>query len=388
MQEYNVNTIESEAGFRVLFEYASIGIIVVSKQGTIQIINPSAEQLFGYSNAELMGQPMEVLIPEHLKSKHVQHREGYFDKPKARPMGLGLELYAQKKDGTVFPVEISLAHYEYTGERLAVAFVSDITKRKEAEHKLKKINEELENRVRERTLELSDALEKQKELNELKSRFVSMAAHEFRTPLSAILSSISLIEQYVGRGEEEKKIKHIGRIKSSIKNLTSILNDFLSLDKLEQGKTEIEFGSIHLGDFCRDLVEEVSGILKTGQRIELVHKGEMEITLDRKILRNVLLNLLSNAIKYSGENKEIILSTTVNTNRVVIAVKDAGIGIPDEEQKYMFRKFFRATNVETIQGTGLGLNIVKRYVELMDGSINFVSKTGEGTTFVIEFPKY
>lgn len=386
MKEKTTTSLESEAGFRVLFQYATIGIVVVGDRGRIQIVNPSAEELFGYSNAELIGQSIEVLIPDHLKKKHEQHRENYFHAPKARPMGLGMELYAKKKSGEIFPVEISLGHYELSGEKLAVAFVTDITKRKEAEQKLKKINEELENRVKERTLELSDALERQKEMNDMKSRFVSMASHEFRTPLSAVLSSISLIEQYIGRGEEEKQRKHIDRIKASVKNMTGILNDFLSLDKLEQNKVEVEKGSFNLPEFAEDIAEELQGIMKKGQRIAYSHKGAETIVQDKKILRNIFLNLLSNAVKYSEENKEIHFSTTVQDYRATVVIKDNGIGIPYEEQKHLFGKFFRATNVDTIQGTGLGLNIVKRYVDLIYGSVRFTSTPGEGTTFTVEFP--
>lgn len=386
MEQYTTS-LENEAGFRVLFECATISILVVGESGNIELANPCAQELFGYSNGELIGQPIELLIPMELRSKHIHHREGYFERPKTRPMGLGMELYARKKDGRVFPVEISLGHYEIAGEKLAVAFVTDITKRKEAEDNLKKINEELEIRVRDRTLELTEALEREKELGELKSRFVSMASHEFRTPLSAVLSSASLIEQYSLPDQEEKRKKHINRIKSSVKNLTGILNDFLSLDKLEQGKVEVEKDVFDLAEFTDDLLEETHTILKTGQHITCTYSGTNEIVQDRKVLRNVLINLLSNASKYSDEGKEIVLDIEVKDNRVRFSVRDKGIGIPEEEQKNLFGKFFRARNALNIQGTGLGLNIVTRYVELLDGTIEFTSKLNEGTTFTVTFPQ-
>ena len=213
-----------------------------------------------------------------------------------------------------------------------------------------------------------------------------MASHEFRTPLAAILTSLSLLESYSKEGHEEKRRKHADRIKASVTNLVGILNDFLSVDKLEQGKVEIVKEIVDLHLFSIDIMEEVNGMLKQGQRINFGHRGEKQILLDKKILKNVLLNLLSNAIKYSEENKEIHFFMEVSENLVSIKVEDEGIGIPEEEQKHLFDKFFRAKNVGTIQGTGLGLNIVKKYVELLDGSINFTSAHNVGTTFIIEIP--
>src|SRR5574337_1675578 len=230
MSLQEVSVLEGEAGFRALFQYATVRIVVIGREGRIELVNPCALDLFGYEPGELVGKPLEILIPGDLRKEHEHHRNNYFKRPKARPMGYGMDLYAQKKDGKIFPVEISLGHYELEGQQFAVAFVTDTSKRKEAELASVKAKEELERRVKERTMELNEALEREKKINEMKSRFVSMASHEFRTPLSAILSSISLIEQYIRNGEEEKRTKHIDRVKSSVKNLTSILNDFLSLD--------------------------------------------------------------------------------------------------------------------------------------------------------------
>ncbi len=384
--EEKIIAVESEAGFRVLFEYATLGILVTNANGRIELANPGATKLFGYDTAELTGQLIEILIPEGLRHRHVQHRDKYFDKPKARPMGLGMELFAKKKDGTIFPVEISLGHYQLGGEQLAVAFITDISARKESEQKLRKSNEELENRVRERTLELTEALEHQKEINELKSRFVSFASHEFRTPLSTILSSIALVDRYIDLNNEEKRKKHIERIKSSVKTLTFILNDFLSLDKLEQGKIEAEKETFDLELFVRDVLEEMDGLLKEGQKIVFHYDGIRKITKDKEILRNVLLNLLSNAVKYSTEDKLITLNAIVAADMAIIEVIDQGIGVPEDEHKFLFNKFFRAKNAINFQGTGLGLNIVKRYMELMNGTIDFESQLNEGTKVTIKFP--
>ncbi len=371
--------LDSKAGFRALFEYATVGIIVVSKEGRIELANPFTEKLFGYKQEELVRQPIEILVPEALRERHVHHRENYVRKPKVRPMGLGLNLLARRKNGTEFPVEISLGYYQLEDEQLAVAFITDITDRN-------RHRDELEAKVKERTLELTQSLEREKELNEMKSRFVSIASHEFRTPLSTIMTSISLIGAYNKEGQEDKRKKHIDRINSAVNNLTNILNDYLSLDKLGQGKVEIIKESFDIHRFASEIVEEVNGLLKPGQHIVVLHQGDKVVFQDKKILKNMFLNLLSNAIKYSGEEQEILLSIEVSNNYVIIQVKDHGIGIPKEEQKNLFTKFFRAKNASNIQGTGLGLYIVSKYVELLDGVIGFSSIPDHGTTFTIEFP--
>lgn len=381
MKELDSLSLESEAGFKALFQYATIGILVVSSGGRIELSNPCADKLFGYAKAELSGQPIELLVPEAFRHSHVQHREGYFEKPKARPMGYGLNLFARKKDGTQFPVEISLSHYQLNQESLAVAFITDVTERR-------RFNDELEAKVKERTLELTQSLEREKELNDMKSRFVAMASHEFRTPLSAILSSLTLAESYTKAEQEDKRQRHINRIRASVKNLTMILDEFLSLDKVEQGKVEIERESFDLYDFAEDLIEEVNGMLKQDQHIHFAYSGLRDIVQDKRILRNIMLNLLSNAIKYSGEQQTVDLDIDADSGgrMVTIKVRDEGIGIPEEEQKNLFNKFYRAKNATNIQGTGLGLTIVKQYVELLNGRIGFSSEPNQGTTFTIEFP--
>jgi PAS domain S-box-containing protein len=246
---------------------------------------------------------------------------------------------------------------------------TDITERKRAEEEIHK------------------AWEREKELGELKSRFISMTSHEFRTPLSAILSSADLIEAYQDGGQQEKRLRHTNRIKSAVSNLTGILNDFLSLSKLEEGKVQCEPVPCHVASFCNEVLEELHALLKPGQHVRAVPiPEELEIVVDKKLLKNVLYNLLSNAIKYSPDGKPIDFLATVSGEGLHIRIRDYGIGIPEEEQQHLFTRFFRAHNVENIQGTGLGLNIVKRYLELMQGNITFESKLGEGTVFSVQIP--
>jgi PAS domain S-box-containing protein len=299
----------------------------------------------------------------------------------------------------------------------------DISDLREAEHRILSMNAELEKRVSRRTEELAAAInqllninkklefeiqerksaedalrekekalrkayEREKELNNLKSRFVSMASHEFRTPLSTILSSAELIEAYNEMGQDAKRVKHILRIRSAVNNLTSILNDFLSLSKLEEGKVISQPMEFVLNDFCDDLLEDILPLLKPGQKV-ITSEGNRNtvIFLDHKILKNILLNLFSNAIKYSEQDKSIYFEFFMDDKMLHFSIRDEGIGIPAEEHEYLFTRFFRAHNVENIQGTGLGLNIVKRYLELMEGIIQFESTLGVGTRFQISLPR-
>jgi PAS domain S-box-containing protein len=246
----------------------------------------------------------------------------------------------------------------------------------------------LEKQVRDRTKELVKSLEKEKELNELKSQFMSIASHEFRTPLSTILSSVSLLSHYNTEEHKFKHNKHIRRVQSMVKNLTTILNDFLSLSRLQEKeiKTEPEFFDII--QFSRSVIEDMQTVAKDKQKLTYQHIGKVEnIETDPHILKNILINLLSNAIKYSKEKTTINLITQLIGNQLIIQIIDKGIGIPKEEQSFLFDRFFRASNVENEQGTGLGLNIVKHYMDLLSGTISFTSKLGEGSTFILKIPQ-
>lgn len=246
------------------------------------------------------------------------------------------------------------------------------------------VRNKLEEKVKERTSELADALEREKKTHEMKSAFVSMASHELRTPLGTILSSATLAGTYSQPDQQPNREKHLGRIKSSVNHLTDLLNDFLSIGRLEEGKVQIDTERFNLKEFFQDISAELDGMKKTQQNIRIGYIGAEEVHLDKKILRNIMLNLLSNAIKYS--NDDIDLGAEVKDNTVTLTVKDQGIGIPEGQQKNMFNKFFRASNASAIQGTGLGLNIVKLYVDLLGGNIDFTSVEREGTTFVITLP--
>lgn len=216
-----------------------------------------------------------------------------------------------------------------------------------------------------------------------------MASHEFRTPLSTILSSASLIAKYTDYTPEteEKKLKHIERIKSSVNHLTDILNDLLSLSKLEEGVLHNNPEVFDIIKFSGDIIQDMQTLAKEKQTIVYKHEGvNTQVNLDLKFLKQIITNLLSNAIKFSPENEQIDLITQIDNSELIIKVKDRGIGVDEKEQGRLFERFFRAQNVENIPGTGLGLNIVAKYVELMKGNIEFKSKLNEGTTFIIKLP--
>lgn len=401
MNSSHIIQMEGKEGIEALFLFATEGILVVNDKGEIIRINPSSERLFGYEKDELIGKKIEVLIPRRLTDRHIGHRERFGENPHARAMGSGMELFGLKKDGSEFPVEISLSPYSNSDGKFVIAFIVDISIRKQAEEKLKNYSAELERQVKNRTLileeaieelektkkDLNKALEKEKELNELKSRFVSMASHEFRTPLTTMMSSLSLVTKYGQQNDKTNQDKHVSKIKTSINNLTDILNDFLSVSKLEEGRIDNIPEEVDLKLFIDDIVSEMQSMALSGQKIIHSHSGNAKAYLDKKLLKNVLFNLVSNAIKFSPSGSAIEVATQVQNSSVRISVIDKGIGISKNDQKHLFERFFRGHNATHIQGTGLGLNIVSKYAELMNGTLSFESKEGEGTTFTIIIPQ-
>jgi PAS domain S-box-containing protein len=401
--------------FKELFSHANESIVVVDDKGVIQMMNPAAEKYFGYISEELKGKKVEVLIPEDVAKRHQEQRSAYAKEPHARKMGIGFDLHAKRKDKSTFPVEISLSPFVYNQKNFVIAFIIDITQRKAIEHEvvkhqqklelltkeLKASNEKLEIKVQDRTKvlqealheieksrsELKEALEKEKQLNELKSRFLSMASHEFRTPLTTILSSATLISEYPLTEQNDKRMKHVERISSAVNNLNDILTDFLSLSKIEEGKVDAVFRDFNIKSLVTDLIDELKGLYKKEQNISFEHSGPEVTSLDPKLLKNILVNLISNALKFSDEGKTVNIQVKNTVKTLSISVADAGIGISEDDKEHLFQRFFRGQNATNIQGTGLGLNIVAKFVELMNGNIQVESEINKGTTFILRFKK-
>ena len=405
---------------KAVIDTAIDGILTIDAKGIVETMNPAAAILFGYDTDEVIGNNIKMLMPNPDKAKHDVYLKRYHETKKPRIIGIGREVQGQRKDGSTFPFRLAVSEVILNDRVIFTGIIHDLTNVKKAEDEIKVLNKKLEKKVVDRTYELEktvnkllstnsqlnkevterleaegklrmqetelkDALNKEKELNELKSRFVSMASHEFRTPLTSILSSAAIIGKYDKTDQQENREKHIKRIKSAVTNLTGILNDFLSLSKLEEGLVEVQLQELNLDHLCQEVIIATEGMRKGKQNIiHTAHGDDPHIIVDERILKNILFNLLSNAIKYS--DADIHCDLYFEEDHFTIKVIDQGIGIPLEDQKYLFSRFFRAGNVTNIQGTGLGLNIVKEYVDILNGEITCESVHEEGTTFTVTIP--
>lgn len=349
--------------FVKLFYESPIGI-VISRLETGEIVdcNKAYCELIHYSKSELIG---KTAVQLNILSSVSQHNE-IVSGAKNNGTARDIEVQLKPRDGQPVWVSISMQSIQIRDEHCLLSAILDMTAHKEAEEKIRQ------------------ALNSEIELNKLKSNFVSLASHEFRTPLTAILSSAFLLNNYVSGENKEKVGKHLMRIKSSVNLLTSILDEFLSLTKIEEGKVEPKKEKINLKETIETVCRNFNGLAKPGQRIVYEHTGEEEIYSDPVLLGNIVNNLLSNAVKYSGDNDEILVSSVVNS-RIHLSVKDQGIGISKEDQAHLFERFFRASNIGNIQGTGLGLHIMKHYLDMLHGSIEVSSEPEKGSEFIVTF---
>lgn len=405
-----------------IIDTAIDGILTIDDQGNIESINPAAAQLFGYQRNEVVGQNIKILMPQPYHSEHDGYIHRYNKTRIPRIIGIGREVQGQKKNGEIFPLRLAISEVKLEQKTIFTGVIQDLTAIHLAKNKIEELNKQLAIKVSQRTyelekvvnkllstnkaltdevrerkevedklrineLELKKALEKEKELNNLKTRFVSMASHEFRTPLASIQSSAAIISRYLTEEDQDKRIKHVKRITNAVGHLTTILNDFLSIDKLENEKFTLNISEINFESFFNKIIDETQALLNNGQNIEFnIHGKRPTLLTDDLALKSVISNLLSNAIKYSDQ--KINCDIFFEQDYYLIAVQDRGIGIPIQDQKYLFARFFRAENAANIQGTGLGLNIVMHYVKLLGGEINFESEENQGSTFSIKIPYF
>jgi len=351
--------------FKQLFNLAPVGYFVLDQNGNILNLNKAASGLIGLSHGELKGKAFSLILNGmSFQDDYYRYRNLMYETSTSQ----SIESEIIRKDGKVLSVLIEslVVKDEKNKFRHFLTTVVDISLQKENER------------------QLEQALAQERELNDLKSRFVSMASHEFRTPLATMLSSVGIMDIHLKNKNIDKCKPHLVRIASSISNLTGILNDFLSLDKLEHGDIKAVKELVDINRSTNLVIKEAELIIRNGQSIAYTHDGDYAFMTDPKIYHSILLNLLSNASKYSGEGAKIELRVMIAGNRLTIEVKDSGIGIPAEEQDKIFSRLFRAKNAGNIEGAGLGLNILKKHIELLNGKISFMSKENAGSTFIVE----
>lgn len=359
--------------------HESLNEIYVFDAETLRFINVNygAQKNIGYLLPEL-----QTMTPLDIKPAYTEaeFREQINILNKDKVHKLEFETLHKRKDGTTYPVNVHLQRTKLGDKAIYIAIVLDITEQKN-------YTEKLEQTVSERTEELRVALASERELNDLKTKFLSLVSHEFKTPLSAIQTSAILLSKYALASQQGKRDKHIKTISDKVNYLNNIINDFLSLEKLEKGKVEYNFSSFKISKVINEVVYNANMILKDGQHINYPDNiDDLSMYQDEKILELALTNLVNNAIKYSSEHTVIDIDIEQKKHTTIFVVRDNGVGIPKKDQKNIFQRYFRAENVLLSQGTGIGLNIVKEHIENLDGKIYFTSKEGVGSEFTIELP--
>lgn len=357
----------------------SLNEIYVWDYDTLKFINVNygAQKNLGYTIEELQKLTPASIKPDFTEDKFrsliAPLKNGTEDK-------IEFEAVHERKDGTTYPVYVNLELSILGDRQVFVAIILDITGQKNYTH-------ELERTVELRTNQLKIALDKEKELNELKTKFLSLVSHEFKTPLSGILTSSMLLSKYTLEEQQAKRDKHIKTITDRVHYLNNILNDFLSIEKLETGKVNYKFTTFRLSKVVNEVVYNSNMLLKEGQQIKYPENiDDISLTQDEKTIELALSNLVHNAIKYSSENTDVIISITQNADHTIFEIIDSGIGIPEKDIKNIFNRYFRAENVLTTQGTGIGLNIVKSHIENLGGTISFKSEENIGSTFILTVP--
>ncbi len=358
--------------FRDLLKSAPDAMVIVNEAGKIVLANAQAQVLFGYSDDELIEQPIELLVPHQYHAGHSRSRRRYFDHPHVRPIDSGLPLYGLHKDGHEFPVEISLSPLRTEVGLLVSSTIRDITKRIQTE------------------TDLRNSLEKERELNELKTHFVTMVSHEFRTPLSGIHASAELLQHYSDRMTKERADQHLAQIQTGVHQLTTMLDQILTLSKAQSVGLDFKPMQIHLGDFCQDIATSIqfNPDHPDQPRIMLATTDALcqQVYADPKLLGQAITNLLTNAIKYSPDGGDIHFSVVCTEGEITFAVTDEGIGIPEADQKLLFEVFRRGSNVAAFPGTGLGLAIVREALRAHHGTAAFESQLDQGSTFTLSIP--
>jgi PAS domain S-box-containing protein len=361
---------EREAHTRLIIDNALDAVITIDAAGAIRGWNPHAETIFGWKRDEIVGRDLaDTLIPSHYRAAHRRGMQHFLRTGEGPVLNRRIELTALRKDGQEFPAELAITALQVADSFIFSAFVRDITERRRAEE------------------ELLRALEREKELGKLKSNFVTMVSHEFRTPLGIIMSSEEILDRYFDRLTPDKRREQLHAIHAAVKRMAEMMEEILLLGRVEAGKMECRPVSLEPRAFLQKLIDELQVATGGICPIEFdVGAVPDEIAADEGLLRHIVTNLLSNAIKYSSAGERVHLSIRTERGQLVLTVEDHGVGIPEADQPWLFKAFHRGQNVGNLPGTGLGLTIVKRCVELHGGKIKFHSTRGLGTTFVVTLP--
>ena len=380
---------QAERRFRRLLEAAPDAILEVDFQGRIVLINQTAEKMFGYSRDELMGLNVETLVPASMRTGHVRHRTSYAAHPQMRPMGTGLELHAQRKDGSLFPVEISLSPNPGEEGGRVIALVRDISARKQVEDRLKAIQEQYTAELSAKNQQLEARNLDVERANRLKSEFLASMSHELRTPLHTIIGFSELLTEQLEGSLNEKQKRFINHILQDSRHLLELINEILDLSKIEAGRLELQKEEM---DFSGCLREVIAGIQQQAAaksiRVDIRNEFNGTLYADRMRIKEILYNLLSNALKFTADGGNVWVEAAVQGHELQVVVGDTGIGVHPEEHNSIFEKFYQvgSTTEGTREGTGLGLPITRKLVELHGGHIWLESSPGEGSRFSFTLP--